>query len=84
MNTNGCRSGVPAKAIVIDLIAYISMFGVLVGYALSDRNKRYMDWSNAIFFTPLMLTAFYHQAYAAGLLNMFFGLIAIKSLLKKL
>lgn len=67
---------------VIDLIAYVSMAGVLVGYALADRNKKYMDWSNAIFFTPLMLTAFYYGAYAAGLLNLFFGLIAIKSIIK--
>lgn len=67
---------------MIDLIAYTSMFGVLVGYALADRNKKYMDWANALFFVPLMLTAFYHKAYAAGLLNLFFGLIAIKSIIK--
>jgi uncharacterized membrane protein YoaK (UPF0700 family) len=68
---------------MIDLLSYVCMAGVLIGYALSDRNKRYMDWSNAIFFLPLMTVAFIHGAVAAGLLNLFFGLIAIKSLVKR-
>jgi thiamine transporter ThiT len=68
---------------VIDLISYVSMAGVVIGYALTDKyGKQTMDIANAVFFIPLMLTAFYHGAWAAGLLNLFFGLIAIKSLIK--
>lgn len=68
---------------MIDLIAYISMAGVIIGYYLTDKYGKWtMDVANAIFFLPLMLTAFYYGAFAAGVLNLFFGLIAIKGLRK--
>ena len=66
---------------MIDVLAYVSMVGVLLGYALADRyGKHLIDWVNALFFLPLMLAAIHHQAVPAALMNLFFGIIAVRSL----
>ena len=64
-----------------DVLAYISMVGVLLGYALSDRfGKHLIDTVNALFFIPLMVAALHHNAIPAAFMNLFFGIIAIRSL----
>lgn len=64
----------------MNLIGWIGTVGVLVGYWFSDKDKSLMDWANAIFFIPLMVSSISFGAYPAAAVNLAFGIIAIKSL----
>lgn len=68
---------------MLELVAYVSTFGILGLYAVSraQQEPRIFDWANAVFFGPLTVCNLIAGATWAAVISFTFGIIGIASLI---